>query len=350
MHSRTHRPRRLVCALLLGGVASIAEAAPPLPAVLRHFGLEPAAARDVRDGEIAVASLDATSTRELAVVAVMIVRAPYERVAAALTAGRSVEVNANVLVHHPLDDPGRPDAFTGVSFAPDETGELADLLTTGPGADFNLSPGELLTFETIGARFDGRRARRSDAARAAASAAYRRLLARRYAAYRRDGLEGMLSYARSDDADDAVHPGADLRAAVEAAGLLARRHPALHRACLRPHESVDGVAQSFAWLKQTVDDRPAFALLHRLSAIEPERGAVVEREFFVGHTYNVLETVTAIERLPEGTLLHHTSRTSTDHVAGLTRSVGRRVGGSRMRDAVVEHLATLRTSIERDRP
>ena len=95
-------------------------------------------------------------------------------------------------------------------------------------------------------------------------------------------------------------------------------------------------------ITQVVNERPAFIRVHRLFERGTARALIDERQFFVSHTYNSLQTITALLPIDEGTLLLYAIRTSTDSVDGLTTSIAHRIGRGRLREAVVEHLETLR--------
>lgn len=330
-----------------------APAAPPGPPglaeILAHFGFEDPAKTLVLGGEIVSTRLAAAREKELAGAAVMLVHAPIDRVFEALRGGLTFDVNRSITAHLELGDrPANEIDLDGIGFGPEDEDEVLDLLDLEAGSDFNLSRSEIAQFRVISTRFRGRGRRRSAAAREAVTGVYRRILRQRYRAYRRGGLDAIGAYAREDDGEDAARPGDELRAAASAATLLARHDPAFHLAFADyPEAGIAGLVHRFHCMKHVVDDRPAFILVHRNSRFDARGSVIAERQFYVGHTYNSLQTIIGLVPRGDATIVYLTNRTSTDRVAGFGTSVAHRVGGGRLRDAIEDHVRALRSAIER---
>jgi hypothetical protein len=166
------------------------------------------------------------------------------------------------------------------------------------------------------------------------------MLQERLARYQKDGLNGIAPYDRGSG--KSVVPEEELRRAAEDAELIRRAFPEFYRAFTEfPREQREQYDSRFLWIKRRVQGRPAFALAHRLSDVRPDMALFAERQFYVGTSYNSLQTFIGL--LPDGdrTVLVYTNRTFTDQVAGLGSNVRHSVGRSKMMGAVMRIFEAL---------
>lgn len=320
--------------------------APTLTKLLLHYGFDASAQDAVTRGTIVSNGVDESSEKELAVAVVMRVESPPAEVFAALRDGLTLRANDDIIAFARLGADSSKALDHVVYYTDEETGEARDLLNVEPGDDFNLSRGEIARCTVLARKFEGRREQRSARCRLAISAAMRDILRARLAAYRRGGAAAIAPYERDEDGDDPARPGDELMAAAAAETFLAGYDPALHRVCSTyPRETSRDVEHQFFVIKQTVEDRPAFSLAHRMARSSPAVATLVERQFYVGHTYNSLQSVTTLLPDKEGTIVAVVTRTATDRVAGFGTSVAHRLGRNRMKEAIEMQMARLRRTL-----
>src|SRR5262249_10879977 len=147
----------------------------------------------------------------------------------------------------------------------------------------------------------------------------------RAAAYMERGLSGIAPYDR--DGGKVADPAAELRGATSALTYLARVDPSLFEAFLNfPRGDAAGLESRFLWLKQRVQDRPAFILSHRVLAVRDGVAFAAERQFYVGRSYNSLQIVAGLVPCDGKTLVFYLNRTSTDQVAGFMSGTRHGIG------------------------
>lgn len=159
--------------------------------------------------------------------------------------------------------------------------------------------------------------------------------------YQKNGLKGIAPYDRGSGVS--VRPEEELRKAAQDAELIRRAFPEFYKAFTEfPSEPVEPGDTQFLWIKQRVQGRPAFALAHRLYDVRPDMALIAERQFYVGTSYNSLQTFIGL--LPQGnrSLLVYTNRTFTDQVAGLASSMRHSLGRNKMMSVVTANLVALR--------
>ena len=99
----------------------------------------------------------------------------------------------------------------------------------------------------------------------------------------------------------------------------------------------------FFWKKTEVDGRPTF-MSHVLLEEKSDVIAFVLREFYVGHSYNVLQQVGVA--LPRGeSIVLALNSTVTDRIPGFLGSVARAIGQRRAREALEAYFDGIRRSV-----
>ncbi|HEX4824091.1 MAG TPA: hypothetical protein VFV19_07240 [Candidatus Polarisedimenticolaceae bacterium] len=342
--------------VFFGAIAAIAAWAAVAPAASPPITIEEAAAclglsaqqiADVRAGKIVSTDFQELSERELAITVAMLVKRPIADIAGAVRGSGMMEADPNIMTFQALGDGDVKDAdFAGVAFSKDEASELHGLLTAKRGTEFNLSAAEIARFESVRARFTGT----CDAACAeAVTDAYRAALAERLRAYRSGGTNAIAPYARSGE--KVVRAGDDLRAAAVGCALVHDRFPDVVRAFVDyPEHAIPGITSRFFWAKQHVQDRPAFLLVHRLLYEQKDAFLGMERQFYVGHSYNCLLIMSGCLGLGGETLVFYINRTSTDQVAGFPQGTRHSLGRRHMRAEIIASLEKIRAKYERPSP
>jgi hypothetical protein len=335
----------LVSATMFSVAAALAEPPPiTMDEAAACLGLSAEQMTEVRAGKIVSTDFRELSDKELAITVAMLVDRPIADVATAVRETGLLEADPNIIRFRALGDADPKDAdFASIEFTKDETGEVHDLLAAKPGSAFNLSPAEIEAFEALHARFP-------EACDVSCSAAvveaYRKVLIARLRAYRGGGTDAIAPYVRTGG--KLVKPGDELRAAAQGCPLVQERFPNVIQAFVDyPQRAVAGITSRFFWIKQRVQDRPAFVLVHRLLFERPGAFLGMERQFYVGHSYNSLLVMSGCLGIGNQTLVFYINRTSTDQVAGFPRDARHSLGRKHMRAEIIASLEKIRARYER---
>jgi hypothetical protein len=302
LQKRTWQRRRvswLLLPLVVGLItidASVLQAAPApvesdaevIRAFMRELGFHPKLEEQLRAGQILTTGMPEMENTELelAVSAVMLlVRRNPEVVIEAYMDGEAFRTNPRVLQWQTIDNQLQTesdiqDSFSAVGFTAQENAETAALLSGQPQKSFNLSQVE----------FDQLTAQRVVESAADASEQYRSILIGRYQSYLENGQQGIASYVRPRG--KSVKPGDDLALAVESFEFIEPYFPDFYEAVLKPPTPAsvlgENIEQRFFWLKQITGDRPNFVLTHNVAHIETQHSIAIEKQFYVGHSYNAM--------------------------------------------------------------
>ena len=330
-------------------VSSNAEVSMPTSEeLLKYVGFNDTETNKVMGGEIVSSGLEASSENELALVVVMLVRAPVSKVLDIVQSGTIYKLNKDVIAFGDIGDATNvKDHFGGLGFEASEAKEVSRLLKVKPGSTFNLSTAEIKRFKAIAPRHQSKGAEKDAAVREAINTAYRAVLTERYKAFLQRGLGGISPYDRGGGKQG--NPGKELIDKTKSYKLMQKRAPEFYHALLNyPHDSVDDIKNTFIWLKQLVNKRPAFILGHRMLQVRSNEYAVaVFREFYVGHNYNSMQLILVTFPVKEGTFVFYSNRTSTDQVAGFGGGMKRKIGGQMLQKEVVKLFTTYRQALEK---
>lgn len=226
------------------------------------------------------------------------------------------------------------------AFSRDEDDEAARLFRLHPGTQFNFSAAEIASIrERLG--------NRPPLARemlATASAAYRMVLASRLRAYCEGGLDSLAEYDRGDDV--ASWPGKQLRGARATFPQTAALAKVLKALDEFPRTPPNNIAQHLFWKKTEVNGRPTFILAHILLEERPDAVAFVLREFYVGHSYNILQQIGIALPQGQGSVVFALNSTITDAISGIFSGVARAIGQSRAREALEAYFEGIRRSVD----
>ncbi|QLH40190.1 MAG: hypothetical protein HWD60_16355 [Defluviicoccus sp.] len=236
---------------------------------------------------------------------------------------------------------GDDDVWHGVAYASSELSEAKQFARAEPGTAFNLSAEELTA---VHQRFAGRTPASTETL-ARASAAWREILAGRFRAYREFGTAGLAGYDRGGTTS---WPGNELHhgdtapyvpAALAAFVRTVDRFPAL------PTE----IKSYFFWKKTEIDDRPAFVLSHVMIQEDTDAIRFALREFYVSHTYNVLQQFGMASPTSDGgTMLVVINSTITDRLPGIFTSFARSIGEQRALSALEDYFLSIRRTLGAD--
>ena len=195
-----------------------------------------------------------------------------------------------------------------------------DYLHAKPGGDINLDADEIATFKALKGK--------PNATQAAEKELHKMLLAR-HQAYRKSGLTGISPYDRGKGKK--TNPGKDLQLDTDAAKVLKEHVPSFQKVMLDyPKATIAGLDEQFFWVLYDIDGKPNYVLSHFFSAPAGDMRLVVNRQFYVANTYNVMQEVAGFFPVKEGTLVMYVNHLSTDQVAGFGGSTKRKIGGKVM--------------------
>ena len=176
-------------------------------------------------------------------------------------------------------------------------------------------------------------------------AAQQAMLKVRYEAYRKDGLKGILPYARG--AKNAGSPGELLTLAIRETKSL-ERLPGYAEALLNfPADSLPGMEHRFFSYEQEVEGRPALILSHRAALRGEHEALITEQRYYVSETYDCRFIASDCFEVPGGTLVFYVNRLFTDQVAGFGSSLKHRIGRGRMLARVAANLKLVREQLQK---
>ena len=322
-------------------LADNVEEASSLLGVLSEFGFSGKHRKQLEDGAIVSVAAESAFRKELTGAVAMRLPTRISELALRIRSGINITADPGMTEYGEIDQELSEINLERAAFSSIEREEVLRLFHPQAGTEFNFSAAEIAFLrERLGVNPSAREGR--DALEAA-SEAYRMVLAGRLRAYRERGLAGLAAYDRGDGSsssprDELLH----VRTALAPVPALAPLLGALH-AFPRPPPSA--INQRFYWKKTSVNDRPTFILAHVLVEERQNGVAFVLREFYVGHSYNVLQQIGIALPQGEGSIILALNSTVTDAIPGLLGSLGRAIGQGRARQALEDYFEGIRRSV-----
>ena len=292
------------------------------------LGFEPGQKGAFEKGEVISSGFKELSDKELALIMAVMVPAPLDKVVEFSRSGESMNVNKDILAHGTLQGDDIQGFLAG---AKHEGAEIDKLLAVKPGSDFNLSAAEMDRFAALRKKFSKGCSKDATCSKAVADE-YRSVLEGRLKAYQAGGLAAIEGYTRGSKS---AQPSEELKKAAESLALTKQAYPELYNAIVNyPKGDQSNLESSFMWLKQNVQDRPTFILSHRMLYQDAELVFRVERQFYVGQSYNSLQIVVGLFPAGDKTTMFYLNRTSTDQVAGFMSGTRHSIGRKMMEKEV----------------
>ncbi len=228
-----------------------------LEEILTQAGFSSKEINKIKEGELVYGgSLDAASDKELSVKLGFHVKAKLENVKELfLHFPKKKEFDSTVEALGMIAENGKDgnlEDFAGVKLEPN--GDVMKKLYLGasPGSDLNLSKEEIEKFKKLG----------KSASRDDIEHCLRQILLDRFRAYKKSGLAGIPSYARSKKEFSA---GDELKHQIEVGPILKKHSPIFYKYAMEyPNNKPEGAEESFFWVNSVIDDKPTIALVHRL--------------------------------------------------------------------------------------
>jgi len=277
-----------------------------------------------------------TSETELGAGVAMYLAVPLSRAAEVLTSSDVILKDPSITASGLIPAGATVAALHGFKLAAGEIGEAQDALDAAAGARFNMAPPEITVFRAAKGTV-----RSTDRAAVldAAAGQWHALLLERAQAFQTRGL------ARRSGTTD---PAALLRVAAGDARIIASLAPRLGEALLRyPAEQSPTAISHIYWVKRQVQGRPTPLLIQHLVDVTPALALYVERQFYVGNTYNASQILCAAVPYEDGVLILSSNRVSTDQVAGLGGEMKRLIGRRQLRSEIVKRFDRIRAALVR---
>lgn len=333
-------PKILLAGLLLLAASQV-RAGPTPDELIGLVGIAKSDVSRLNNGEIVSFSVSEPNGKALADgIAVYLKTAP-SKIIEAVKRGDLLAHDPDVIAYGTVPPEASVEAFANFAYTAAQIDEARELLNAQAGSDFNLSTQEIGRFAALKTSID------TDDDKAvieAVSNQYRSILAERMRAYRSRGLKGIASYDRGKGENG--DPSTELTMATLASKLLATYFPDLHKALLQfPANLPEHTESQFRWVNRVVQDRPTPILIHRL-LFESDYGAVLlQRAFYVGHSYNCSQIFAGTLPYQDGALVLYSVRSSTDQVSGMGEALKHAVGRKQMEQEMIKKLQALKAKV-----
>jgi hypothetical protein len=316
---------RITLTLILSftAVAAFAQVQSPLD-VAHKLGMSKAAIERVKNSEIVVEDLEATSDKDLSIAIVARVDAPLQEIYVFLQSDRLIQLSSVTVSAGDIDTATfSMDAMT----LPDD---VLQLLVDEPEDTFYMSKDELALIKKASA--DGK---------ARVLETYRGVLSARARAYWEEGVAGIEPYAGKDRS-----PRIDLDNANAAAKKLILNASVLSELDVIPSHHSGSAKHRLTWAVQKGRDRAAPILSHRIVYAENDGEVSIERRFYSGYDYDSLQIVTGILPVSENACVaFYLNHTYTSQVAGFGGGAKRAIGRRLMQKELVAEIERARTAI-----
>jgi hypothetical protein len=324
--------RIALAGLMLGMIPTLSAAKPStveeIAAAIDWSGEEQ---RKVLAGYVVASDLPETTESILAQAVAVILPEPPSDLRSFGIDGQSYNVDPDILGFGKIDLDNIEESLTAAKFTESDADEVDELRSAEPGSGFNLSTEEFSTIQkavSAGAKSP-----------AQITNVYQKILAARVKAYASGGISAIAPYDR-DGAQ--VSPSTDLKAAIISNTFLQKLNPDLYKAFLSyPNDQIDGIEETFQWVKQRIQKRPTFILEHRMVHQRQDVFLALIRHFYVSQAYDSAQATIGMFPMETGTLVLFTTRTMTDQVTGFMQGIRHRVGRDMMRDELVTHFEAL---------
>jgi len=320
----------VLTAIIAGAHAAWAE--PTVDAVLAAANFSDADKQRILAGEMISGEVMAVSDRDLSISLAFIVKIAPDDLAREVFAGNLSKSDEQLTACSTISQPGSAADFAGVHLDPGGSAVAKTYINATAGDKLNLATVEIADFNAL---------KNQNEQTQTVEQQLRKMLLARYQAYRSSGLAGILPYDRGGKSSD---PAGDLRKASEAP-VLKKFFPAVQKVLVvYPQATVPRLQETFFWVNNRIDDQPTYALTHLLLAAEGSARIVIQRQFYVGRSYNCEQAIAGFFPVPQGTLVVYGNHTFTDQVSGIggstKRSIGRRVMGSTLKKIFEKARAT----------
>ncbi|WP_427551325.1 hypothetical protein ACQE3D_23615 [Methylomonas sp. MS20] len=318
-------------------------AMPTSDEVLKLIGLHSDQLSKLKSGEPISQEVSEENEKELATITAIYLEYPLQLVTEFIRNNYISVMHGDVLAHGHIPDNASTDTFKAFYFQEAQTSEALALLNAEPGDHLNLSASEIEELSEI-------RKKQHDAKQRdlllSVSKVYQKILYNRWRQYKDHGIEGISEYSREDEN---IKPGLELKGALKSCKVLSDLFADLFNDLNNyPNHFSLGVEESYYWLSRAVEDRPTAILGHHVFQETSLGSIVVDRQFYVSHSYNTTHDILGALPYLNGTLIFHAVRTSTDQVLGAGSIIRHNLGRKFLKAELLHRLLKLKQSVERD--
>jgi len=272
--------------------------------------------------------LELTDT-SIALSMALYVKAPYSTVL------KDIKASGNALSSYPdamlikiEDSKNLKPYFKKVMFTKNEANEVDDLFDFDGGDSFNLSKDEIKKWKSV--------SKDSKDKIQTASLFYQDILQKRLQEYQEKGIKGISSYSHLD-ADTTVAKGMQKSSAF--LNSFKKIIPDLYNDYMSyPKTSSKDTKQSFFIIKDELEGRPTFILKHQMSKENSTMFIVAERQFFISHDLDAIQTQILCIPYKDGTLIALSSQSYTPKVSGFARGMAVEIGRKMMGKEILPML------------
>ena len=322
--------------------ADFALADPAADELIAAVGIPPGDVSKLQKGEIISFKVSEPTAKSLASGIAMYVKAPPAKLVELVKRGSLLANDPDVSTHGDLAAGAGPEAFKKFAYGTAQADEAKELLDVKADSDFNLSSQEIASFQALRVGLDQGNGK---AVADMVSGNYRTVLAARLKAYQQNGLKGVAPYDRGNG--EKADPEAELTTDAQQNKVLPRYFPEFQKALMRfPSALPAGTESQFFWINRKVQDRPTPILTHRLTYTLNDSAVMVQREFYVGHSYNSSQAVFGSLPYLDGSLVMYGLRSSTDQVAGMGQSLKHSIGREQLNKEIIKKFQRLKALLK----
>ncbi len=316
----------LILLLLLAAEVAFGQIRTPIE-IARQLGMSDKAIELVKNGEVVVEELEATSDKDLSIALVARLDASLEEIYEFLRSDALVELSTITLSF------GEIDTATFSMAAMELPDDVLQQLVDEPQKTFQMSTEELALITEASA-----------SGKARVLEAYQGVLSARARAYWEKGVAGITPYAGKNRS-----PRIDLDHANDAAKEFIQNSVVRAELDVIPSESSSKAKHGLYWAVQKGRDRAAPVLNHRIIYAENDGEVTIERRFYSGYDYDALQIVTGI--LPLGdrqSVAFYLNHTYTSQVAGFGGGAKRAIGRKLMQKELVAEMERAQAAVGAD--
>ena len=272
--------------------------------------------------------LELTDT-SIALSMALYVKAPYKKVL------KDIKDSGNTLSNYPNamlitieNNKNLNQYFKKVKFTKSESKEVDKLFDFNGGDSFNLSKDEIKKWKL--------ESKKSTDKIQTASTFYQDILEKRLQEYQEKGIKGISSYSHLDT-NTAVALGMKKSGAF--LNSFKKIVPNLYSDYMNfPKTTSNDTKQNFFILKDELEGRPTFILKHQISKEDAHMFIVAERQFYISHDLDAIQTQILCLPYEDGTLIALSSQSYTPKVSGFARGIAVKVGRKMMGKQILPML------------
>ncbi|MEJ2130047.1 MAG: hypothetical protein P8Y95_00090 [Gammaproteobacteria bacterium] len=169
------------------------------------------------------------------------------------------------------------------------------------------------------------------------------ILTARYRAYRRRGLNGIEPYLR--DNDEVFNVSVVLQESIHEGDITDKYFHEFRAAALHYPTAGTDLSHRFFAVEREMDDRPQYLLTHWIIDRADNYVLVLQRQFYVNHTYQTLQIIFVCAPYHEGVVMIMLNQTFTEKVEGFGSGIAHEIGRERLAETIAETFEDIKASL-----